>query len=120
MKHDQKQEKREDTSAVITSSAASDRAFRYTIIDTKYKNGYAARILPGSERHYRFLTATTAQIFWTIKADGTVDDVPMWRAYTGQTQEEVKGHGWLKPVHRDDRKSLSLPNGNVPLRWQCF
>jgi PAS domain S-box-containing protein len=75
--------------------------------------------LPGSERHYRSLTSTTAQIFWTAKVDGTVDDVPMWRAYTGQTQEEIKGHGWLNAVHPDDVNLIysewqrALIGGNV-------
>src|SRR5450432_2224592 len=62
---------------------------------------------PGSERHYRSLTSTTAQIFWTTKVDGTVEDIPMWRAYTGQTQEEIKGHGWVKAVHPDDIKLVT-------------
>jgi PAS domain S-box-containing protein len=59
-------------------------------------------LLSGSERHYRSLTSTTAQIFWMAKPDGTVEDIPMWRAYTGQLQEEVKGRGWLKAIHPDD------------------
>ncbi|MBV9711269.1 MAG: PAS domain-containing protein, partial [Ktedonobacteraceae bacterium] len=62
--------------------------------------------LPGSERHYRSLTSTTAQILWTVKADGTVDDIPLWRAYTGQTQQEIKGHGWLQAVHPDDVRRI--------------
>ena len=75
--------------------------------------------LPGSERHYRSLTSTTAQIFWKTKVDGTVEDIPMWRAYTGQTQEEIKGHGWVKAVHPDDIKLITaewrraLTHGNV-------
>ncbi len=75
--------------------------------------------LPGSERHYRSLTSTTAQIFWTTKVDGTVEDIPMWRAYTGQTQEEVKGRGWVKAVHPDDIRLITaewqraLAHGNV-------
>lgn len=62
--------------------------------------------LPGSERHYRALTSTTAQIFWATQVDGTINDVPMWRAYTGQTQEEIKGHGWLKAVYPEDLKHI--------------
>jgi len=29
--------------------------------------------------------------------------MPSWRAYTGQSAEEVKGFGWLDAVHPDDR-----------------
>jgi PAS domain S-box-containing protein len=63
---------------------------------------------PESEEHYRSLTSATAQIFWTTNADGTVEDTPMWGAYTGQTQEEIKGHGWLKAVHPDDVKGIYI------------
>ncbi|MBA2395288.1 MAG: PAS domain S-box protein [Ktedonobacteraceae bacterium] len=63
-------------------------------------------LLSGNERHYRSLTSTTAQIFWTAKANGTVEDIPMWRAYTGQLREEVEGRGWLKALHPDDIKRV--------------
>ena len=32
-----------------------------------------------------------------------VDDVPLWRAYTGQARAAVRGHGWLDAVHPDER-----------------
>jgi PAS domain S-box-containing protein len=72
------------------------------------KNTEMDDLPPGNERHYRSLTSTTAQIFWKTKVDGSlVDDVPIWRAYTGQTLEEIKGHGWLKAVHPDDIKYIA-------------
>jgi PAS domain S-box-containing protein len=30
--------------------------------------------------------------------------MPDWRAYTGQTQEQVKGWGWLESLHPGDRE----------------
>ncbi|MCZ0901840.1 PAS domain-containing protein, partial [Microcoleus sp. HI-ES] len=31
-------------------------------------------------------------------------DQPSWRAYTGQTEAEVIGLGWLDAIHPDDRE----------------
>jgi hypothetical protein len=46
-----------------------------------------------SEERYRSLVGKNAQLFWTTSVDGTVEDVPLWRAYTGQSKEEVQGWG---------------------------
>lgn len=56
-----------------------------------------------SEERYRSLVVATAQIVWTTNAQGEVEDIPYWRAYTGQTLAEVKGWGWLEAIHPDDR-----------------
>src|SRR5678815_1956618 len=57
-----------------------------------------------AEERYRSLFAATAQIFWTTDAQGNVvEDLPSWRDFTGQTEEEVKGLGWLDALHPEDR-----------------
>lgn len=57
-----------------------------------------------SEERYRSLVAATAQLVWTTDAQGNVvEDLPTWRAFTGQTEEEIKGHGWINALHPDDR-----------------
>ena len=56
-----------------------------------------------SEERYKALVAATAQIVWSTDAEGLVDDVPGWRALTGQSPEEVRGAGWVDAVHPDDR-----------------
>jgi PAS domain S-box-containing protein len=57
-----------------------------------------------SEERYRSLVAATAQIVWVASAKGLVEeDLPSWRAYTGQRPEEILGWGWLEAVHPDDR-----------------
>jgi PAS domain S-box-containing protein len=43
-------------------------------------------------------------IVWTADATGRVEDMPMWREYTGQSPAEVRGWGWLDAVHPDDRE----------------
>src|SRR3954447_1933346 len=61
-----------------------------------------------SEERYRSLVEATAQAVWTTTPDGRVhDDLPSWRAITGQSPDEVLGHGWLDAVHRDDRRRVS-------------
>src|SRR5262249_56227609 len=70
------------------------------------------------QRH-RSLVVATSQIFWTTAADGqVVDDIPSWRAFTGQTREAVRGWGGLEAVHPDDRartpEGWSLPLAKPP------
>lgn len=67
----------------------------------------AERALRASDDRYRALLGATAQVVWTTPADGLVEDMPMWRAYTGQTQAEVRGWGWLNAIHPDDRESTA-------------
>src|SRR6266567_6430419 len=58
-----------------------------------------------SEERFHALVKATAQIAWTTAANGLVDeDIPLWRSYTGQSEAEVKGWGWLDAVHPDDRE----------------
>ncbi|MBD1936896.1 PAS domain S-box protein [Microcoleus sp. FACHB-68] len=56
-----------------------------------------------SEERYRSLIVATSQIVWTTDAEGQVIDIPDWRAYTGQSVEEVKGLGWVDALHPEER-----------------
>lgn len=56
-----------------------------------------------NEARYRSLVLATTSIVWTTQADGQVEDLPEWRAFTGQSEEAVKGWGWLNTVHPEDR-----------------
>ncbi len=57
-----------------------------------------------SEERFRSLVAAASQVVWTTDPNGNViSDVPAWRAYTGQTLEEVRGAGWLEALHPEDR-----------------
>lgn len=58
-----------------------------------------------SEARYRSYIEVTGQLAWTTDADGAVvEDIPAWRAFTGQSEEQVKGWGWTEAVHPDDRE----------------
>lgn len=69
------------------------------------KNHYnSLEALQQSEERYRSLVIATSQIVWTTDAQGQVVDMPHWRTYTGQSEAEVKGWGWLAALHPDDRE----------------
>ena len=56
-----------------------------------------------SEARYRSYIEVTEQLGWSTNADGeVVEDIPSWRKFTGQSEEEVKGWGWSKALHPDD------------------
>ena len=66
-----------------------------------------ARKLQASEERYRALALACGQIVWTSTAEGLVqEDLQTWCAYTGQSQEEALGWGWLEVVHSDDRERV--------------
>jgi PAS domain S-box-containing protein len=64
----------------------------------------AEQALRWSEERYRALLVAIAQVVWTTPPSGLVEDMPMWREYTGQTLEQVRGWGWLNAIHPDDRE----------------
>lgn len=57
-----------------------------------------------SKKRYQALIEATAQIIWHTNADGEfLTPQPRWNAFTGQTNEEIQGCGWLKAVHPEDQ-----------------
>ena len=59
---------------------------------TERKRTQAALI--SSEQRYRALARASTSLVWTATADGQLIDSPEWRAFTGQSLEEVRGlHG---------------------------
>jgi PAS domain S-box-containing protein len=64
----------------------------------------AEQALRFSEERYRALVLASAQIVWGTPPEGLVEDMPMWREYTGQSMAEVRGRGWLNAIHPQDRE----------------
>ncbi len=64
--------------------------------------------LRASEERYRNYIELTGQLGWTTNAAGEVEaDIPAWRRYTGQSEEEITGWGWIKALHPDDREAAA-------------
>ncbi len=75
-----------------------------TVLDITEKKR-AEEALQRSEREFRELAESMPQIVWATRADGwNIYLNKQWVDYTGLTQEESYGEGWLTPVHPDDRQ----------------
>src|SRR5262249_27707680 len=58
------------------------------------------------ERYRTFLGAVSL-ILWTTDGAGLVtSDLPAWRAFTGQSEAQIQGRGWLDALHPDDRERV--------------
>lgn len=63
----------------------------------------AEEALRTSEARFRSYIELSGQLAWTTNAAGEVEeDIPLWRSYTGQSYEEVRGWGWSRALHPDD------------------
>lgn len=61
--------------------------------------------LADSEELFRSLVGATSQILWRCDTNGeNFKDSPSWRAFTGQSAEEMRGSGWRDAIHPDDRE----------------
>ena len=61
----------------------------------------------GSLADTRVALDQPTQVVWTVDAHGRMqEDSPSWRAFTGQTSEELRGEGWLNAIHPDDRPAF--------------
>ena len=61
-----------------------------------------------AEQRYRALVRATSSLVWVAAADGQIADMPEWRAYTGESVEQIKGWGWLNSLHPDDRERTAV------------
>jgi len=94
------QEGLEERVAQRTSELTNANAALHTEITERKQ---AEEALQKSEARYRSYIEVTEQLGWTTNADGeVVEDIPSWRKFTGQSEEEVKGWGWSKALHPDD------------------
>lgn len=83
-------------------SGMPDGGFVTTFSDvTDVKNAELA--LRANEARYRALVMSAAQVIWVTDRHGAVTEMgPGWMAYTGQSEEEVRGDGWMAALHPDD------------------
>ena len=61
-----------------------------------------------SEERFRTLVQASVDLIWLASPDGgLIPPLPTWRAYTGQTEAEYEGQGWIEAVHPDDRARVA-------------
>ena len=77
------------------------------VLRSACENRQATQELADSEARYRSLTVASAQVIWTTGPDGKVlDDIPTWRALTGQSLESLlQPDGWAEAIHPEDREA---------------
>jgi len=64
-----------------------------------------------TDQRFRVLVEGIAQAIWEAGPDGAISaDSPTWRAWTGQSLEQMLGQGWMQAIHPDDR-------GEFERRW---
>jgi len=65
----------------------------------------AERRLIESEGRFRSLVEATASIVWSAPPSGNFSgEQPGWSRFTGQSEDEYTGTGWVNAVHPDDRE----------------
>jgi nitrogen fixation negative regulator NifL len=68
----------------------------------------ADEALRKSEQQYRSLVIAAAPIVWQTNSQGdVVEDIPMWRAFTGQSEDEIRGQGWINALHPVDQPKIA-------------
>jgi PAS domain S-box-containing protein len=60
-----------------------------------------------TQRYQQYIGATTQILWGADTGGGMAGDTATWRAFTGQTEEQVRGRGWLDAVHPDDRTAAA-------------
>ena len=68
----------------------------------------AEAALTESERRYRVLVEGVPQLVWMAADDGRWTwSSSQWSAYSGLTERESRGQGWMRAVHPDDRDAVT-------------
>jgi PAS domain S-box-containing protein len=85
----------------------------------------AEQRLRESRRRLRALVGGIPQLVWRATDAGEWTwSSPQWTAYTGQTEEESRGWGWLDALHPDDRSAARTvwaeagPRGTLDVEYR--
>ena len=87
----------------ITERKRLHEMYRLLTADLEHRVTERTAAVRENEARYRSLVTASAQFIWTTNAEGEVlEDLPAWRAFTGQSYDEIKGWGWASALHPDD------------------
>ncbi len=86
-----------------TETAAGSAGAGIVVTDITYRKR-SERRLRESEERFRTLIETSAAIVWKTSPSGELTPPQVsWTEFTGQTQAEYEGFGWLQAIHPEDR-----------------
>src|ERR1700722_8353736 len=69
---------------------------------------WAEKKLRESERNLRLFMETIPQMLWSAAPDGSIDYYNQRILdYTGLSMDELRGAGWIKPIHPDERNAMT-------------
>ena len=69
---------------------------------------WAEKKLRESERNLRLFMETIPQMLWSAAPDGSIDYYNQRILdYTGLSMDELRGSGWIKPIHPDERDAMT-------------
>ena len=89
----------------ITPLRQSEQALQRLNAELEERVAERTAEVQASEARYRSFVTASTQVIWTTDAQGLVaGDMPSWRAFTGQSLEEIQGWSWLDALHPDDRQ----------------
>jgi PAS domain S-box-containing protein len=77
----------------------------YTALDITDRHRTEEAIRRANLR-YRSLVQATSQVVWVTNNNGECLDAESWCAFTGQTEQQASGLGWMDAVHPDDRPRM--------------
>jgi len=100
----------------LLEELASNMTYAIMTLRARTERMQAEHALNHSETRYRSLVTATAQIVWTTDAQGqVVEDMPLWREFTGMSLEQILRAGWLGSLHRtiDNGRRRSGPKRGV-------
>jgi PAS domain S-box-containing protein len=95
---------------------------RFAVVFTDITERRAAlEALQESERRFRNMADHTPVMIWVTDADGECTYLNRrWYEFTGQSEQEALGRGWLEAAHPDDRPATSLTFADATRRQAAF
>ncbi len=88
-------------------ASGTDRGAGMVVADVTNRNRLERRVRQSEER-FRTLMENSASIIWTTAPDGRfAGSLAQWCRFTGQTEEQAGGEGWLDAVHPEDRAAIT-------------
>jgi PAS domain S-box-containing protein len=81
----------------------------------------AEAALVESQARLRTLTESLPHLVWTCAPDGRCDYLSrQWVEYTGRSEAEQLGYGWVEQLHPEDRERVQAEWGQATTRGDSF